>query len=169
MPLRSVMMKRFIFGFQRRVWCPKWTPLSRSWRMVTTAMMVSPIGLFVSWGLTPACDPTRFLGTESRHPRAVGVRRERRRGLLTCEFRLSCIESGGQPSATVLGPVRPDYPSAVLGRQSPCRLDLGDPTPSWSRFGHEPSTGAAAAGVVHNQRRTAAGRGGCSGRVDPCD
>src|SRR5690606_29337029 len=33
-----VMMKRFILGFQRRVWCPKWTPLSRSWRMVTTAM-----------------------------------------------------------------------------------------------------------------------------------
>src|SRR5690242_1651221 len=40
MPLRSVMMKRFIFGFQRRVWCPKWTPLSRSWRMVTTAMVI---------------------------------------------------------------------------------------------------------------------------------
>src|SRR5450631_158763 len=38
MPLRSVMMKRFILGFQRRVWCPKWTPLSRSWRIVTTAM-----------------------------------------------------------------------------------------------------------------------------------
>ncbi|GAA4733546.1 hypothetical protein GCM10023216_27380 [Isoptericola chiayiensis] len=38
MPLRSVKMNRFIFGFQRRVWCPKWTPLSRSWRMVTTAM-----------------------------------------------------------------------------------------------------------------------------------
>src|SRR5690349_13303908 len=38
MPLRSVMMKRFILGFHRRVWCPKWTPLSRSWRMVTTAI-----------------------------------------------------------------------------------------------------------------------------------
>src|SRR3954453_9166550 len=38
MPLRSVMMKRFILGFQRRVWGPKGTPLSRSWRMVTTAM-----------------------------------------------------------------------------------------------------------------------------------
>ncbi len=38
MPLRSVKMKRFILGFHRRVWCPKWTPLSRSWRMVTTAM-----------------------------------------------------------------------------------------------------------------------------------
>ena len=40
MPLRSVKMKRFIFGFHRRVWCPKWTPLSRSWRIVTTAMAV---------------------------------------------------------------------------------------------------------------------------------
>ncbi|GAA2397795.1 hypothetical protein GCM10010420_24830 [Streptomyces glaucosporus] len=42
MPLRSVKMKRFIFGFQRRVWCPKWTPLSSSSRIVTTAMAVSP-------------------------------------------------------------------------------------------------------------------------------
>src|SRR5256885_11939134 len=32
-------MKRFIFAFRRRVWCPKWTPLSGSWRMVTTAMV----------------------------------------------------------------------------------------------------------------------------------
>src|SRR4051812_13288611 len=43
MPLRSVMMKRFILGFQRRVWCPKWTPLSRSWRMVTTAICFFPV------------------------------------------------------------------------------------------------------------------------------
>src|SRR5689334_10372269 len=42
MPLRSVKMKRFILGFQRRVWCPKWTPLSSSWRMVTTATVVTP-------------------------------------------------------------------------------------------------------------------------------
>ena len=40
MPLRSVRMKRLTFGFHRRVWCPKWTPLSSSWRMVTTAMAV---------------------------------------------------------------------------------------------------------------------------------
>src|SRR5215217_3238081 len=38
MPLRSVKMKRFIFGFQRRVWCPKWTPLSSSCFMLTTAI-----------------------------------------------------------------------------------------------------------------------------------
>src|SRR5688500_18647243 len=29
-------MNRFIFGFQRRVWCPKWTPASNSCFMVTT-------------------------------------------------------------------------------------------------------------------------------------
>jgi len=27
MPLRAVKMYGFIFGFQRLVWCPKWTPL----------------------------------------------------------------------------------------------------------------------------------------------
>ncbi|GAA3987787.1 hypothetical protein GCM10022630_35690 [Thermobifida alba] len=43
MPLRSVKMKRFIFGFQRRVWCPKWTPLSSNWRIVTTVAMTSAL------------------------------------------------------------------------------------------------------------------------------
>src|SRR5919107_3119111 len=38
MPLRSVKMKRRILGFQRRVWCPKWTPEASSGRIVTTAM-----------------------------------------------------------------------------------------------------------------------------------
>src|SRR5262245_7613259 len=37
MPLRSPKMKRRIFGFQRRVWWPKWTPASSSCFMVTTA------------------------------------------------------------------------------------------------------------------------------------
>jgi hypothetical protein len=45
MPLRSVKMKRFIFGFQRRVWCPKWTPLSSSCFMLTTAMEAQPLVL----------------------------------------------------------------------------------------------------------------------------
>ncbi|GAA3005886.1 hypothetical protein GCM10010483_58470 [Actinokineospora diospyrosa] len=31
-------MYRFIFGFQRRVWCPKCTPESNNCFMVTTAM-----------------------------------------------------------------------------------------------------------------------------------
>ena len=32
--LRAPKMKGSIFGFQRRVLCPKWTPASSSWRMV---------------------------------------------------------------------------------------------------------------------------------------
>src|SRR3954462_3824732 len=40
-PLRSVRMKRFIFGFQRRVWWPKWTPDSSISFMVTTGMPTS--------------------------------------------------------------------------------------------------------------------------------
>src|SRR5207302_2786407 len=36
MPLRSPKMKRFIFGFQRRVWWPKWTPASNSSFIVTS-------------------------------------------------------------------------------------------------------------------------------------
>src|SRR5687768_11444243 len=39
MPLRSPKMNRFIFGFHRRVWCPKWTPASSSCFMVTTGAM----------------------------------------------------------------------------------------------------------------------------------
>src|SRR5918911_1211296 len=34
MPFRAPKMYGFIFGFQRLVWCPKWTPASSSWRMV---------------------------------------------------------------------------------------------------------------------------------------
>jgi hypothetical protein len=30
MPLRASKMKGFILGFQRRVWCPKWTPDSNN-------------------------------------------------------------------------------------------------------------------------------------------
>src|SRR3981081_4471066 len=42
MPLRSAKMKRFIFGFQRRVWWPQWTPASRSWFMVEAAPQNPP-------------------------------------------------------------------------------------------------------------------------------
>src|SRR5581483_8496413 len=42
MPLRSPKMNRFIFGFHRRVWWPKWTPASNSCFMLTTAIAVPP-------------------------------------------------------------------------------------------------------------------------------
>src|SRR5581483_11838021 len=38
MPPRSVKMKRFIFGFQRRVWWPKWTPASSKSFMATAGI-----------------------------------------------------------------------------------------------------------------------------------
>src|SRR5271165_4245093 len=41
MPLRSPKMNLFIFGFQRRVWWPKWTPASSSCFIVTTATRFS--------------------------------------------------------------------------------------------------------------------------------
>src|SRR5450756_2195976 len=43
MPLRSEKMYGFIFGFQRRVWCPKWTPASCRAFIVTTAMTLPPV------------------------------------------------------------------------------------------------------------------------------
>ena len=42
MPPRSPWMKRRIFGFQRRVWWPKWTPASSSSRMPTSGMVLLP-------------------------------------------------------------------------------------------------------------------------------
>src|SRR4249919_476226 len=41
-PLRSAKMYGFILGFQRRVWCPKWTPASSSWRIETDGMGRGP-------------------------------------------------------------------------------------------------------------------------------
>src|SRR5437016_6225252 len=74
MPDRSVKMKRRIFGFQRRVWWPKWTPASSSSRMEATGMGRRP-------GLEP--DPEQrvpaeqLLHLEMRHglARRVGVER----------------------------------------------------------------------------------------------
>src|SRR5262249_23923858 len=42
MPLRSRKMNFFIFGFQRRVWWPKWTPASRRSFMVTSLIAKAP-------------------------------------------------------------------------------------------------------------------------------
>src|SRR3954449_2891605 len=73
MPLRSVKMNRFIFGFQRRVWCPKWTPLSSSWRMVTTAMVgCSLFSLVVT--------PTGGGRPGARSPATVGPEEDRDQG-----------------------------------------------------------------------------------------
>src|SRR3954451_6904727 len=60
MPLRSVKMNRFIFGFHRRVWCPKWTPLSSSCFMLTTAMPCSPSVLRAAWAALLGCRGPRW-------------------------------------------------------------------------------------------------------------
>src|SRR5690349_9773359 len=38
MPLRAPKMYGFIFGFQRLVWCPKWTPASSRFFIVTSVI-----------------------------------------------------------------------------------------------------------------------------------
>ena len=41
--LRTPKMYGAIFGFQRRVWWPKWTPASRSWRMVNVGIAMGNV------------------------------------------------------------------------------------------------------------------------------
>src|SRR6478672_1092653 len=55
MPLRSVKMNRFIFGFQRRVWWPKCTPLSSSCFMETTWLVAVLAIRLALLALRPAC------------------------------------------------------------------------------------------------------------------
>src|SRR3954452_14828942 len=63
MPLCSPWMNRFIFGFHRRVWCPKWTPASMSCFMVTTASAIDVPVL-------------RLIARVARHDAARAVERE---------------------------------------------------------------------------------------------
>jgi hypothetical protein len=44
-------MYSFIFGFQRFVWCPKWTPASRSSFIETSGVVVVGFGVVVKYGL----------------------------------------------------------------------------------------------------------------------
>ena len=62
MPLRSVKMNRFILGFHRRVWCPKWTPVSSSSFMVTTAIVGTCTFLSPACGDEPGCCGPRVAG-----------------------------------------------------------------------------------------------------------
>src|SRR5688572_389929 len=65
MPPRSEKMKRRIFGFQRRVWWPKWTPASRSSRMVTTDTGSAPFLVFDNRAPAGRAEPR----SGRRHPR----------------------------------------------------------------------------------------------------
>src|SRR5579875_4234033 len=69
-------MYGFIFGFQRRVWCPKCTPASRSCFILTTAMGI-PSFVWYHRDRLSARTPR-----QCRQHRAVGPREcsERRKG-----------------------------------------------------------------------------------------
>ena len=88
MPLRSPKMNRFILGFQRRVWCPKWTPASSSCFIVTTAVASATVRPFRSCSrprrrpraapgrceLLLGCSSARWRPGEPGRPRNAGVR-----------------------------------------------------------------------------------------------
>src|SRR5574341_1454916 len=63
MPLRSPKMNCFIFGFQRRVWCPKWTPASSRSLIATLAATAFTSGAAVETAVVsdnsrpPSCQP----------------------------------------------------------------------------------------------------------------
>src|SRR5690242_8743093 len=67
--LRSPKMNSAIFGFQKRVWCPKCTPASSIRRMVTSAMESSFFGLVLHAFLRT----TPFPGHPARSIRRVCV------------------------------------------------------------------------------------------------
>ncbi len=63
-PLRSVKMNRFIFGFQRWVWWPKWTPASSISRIDTTDMgYLLRLWLLASAPFVPPSYPSTQDGT----------------------------------------------------------------------------------------------------------
>src|SRR5436190_15094143 len=68
MPPRSAKMNRFIFGFQRRVWWPKWTLASSKSFMETTDTVFLSVVFGTAGG--PREEPAQYLqpsvGTASR-------------------------------------------------------------------------------------------------------
>src|SRR5436190_15900647 len=68
MPPRSAKMNRFIFGFQRRVWWPKWTPASSKSFMETTGTAFLSVVVGTTGGPReePAQDLQLSAGTASR-------------------------------------------------------------------------------------------------------
>src|SRR5260221_3555337 len=109
MPDRSVKMKRRIFGFQRRVWWPKWTPASSSSRMETTAIGL-PFGWF--WAVLP-------VGLGAHRPQGPAPRPGMvRRG-----------EGTGFPESLAGTPRKPRFPALEICNLSACgrqrALELG--------------------------------------------
>src|SRR6478752_2608535 len=111
-------MKRFIFGFQRRVWCPKWTPLSSSWRMVTTAIAVLLLLAVVCDGRRPPLlVPRARIRTPPPHDESLSGRET---GGCACRF---CEEtSQRRGSAEIVGtrshPDERSAPDSLAGKGS---------------------------------------------------
>src|SRR5262245_57725524 len=57
MPFRAPKMYGFIFGFQRLVWCPKWTPASSRFFMLTSVIRL-PYRLRAIHPFLPDLEPT---------------------------------------------------------------------------------------------------------------
>src|SRR5580693_4465879 len=95
-------MKRFIFGFHRRVWWPKWTPASRSCRMETTA-----IEMFLQSVLSPGAAPPAG-GDRGKHQvMLVGVATHRSVGRTMVAARAAVRSLGARGGDQARGCVPP--------------------------------------------------------------
>ena len=98
MPSRSPKMKRRIFGFQRRVWWPKWTPASRSSLISTRATLRLPFSILacrLAGRGTRGCN----LGQARGRVRRTGSGLSRHRGYAKAQARRArssaCARSAG--------------------------------------------------------------------------
>ena len=121
--LRSPKMKGDIFGFQKRVWWPKWTPASSICRMDTLAMSKLLVGLVLR---APACG-NRSLGngTPPHVSERVWIWLRKNAALYTIlGAGKQCVRraAGHPPPARrpPLYPVRPSLAPAVQGARRPC-------------------------------------------------
>src|SRR5579875_1812217 len=119
MPLRSPKMNLFIFGFQRRVWWPKWTPASRSCFIVTTAIW-SPIG----WLTTGRRAPT---GGDRGCARANRCPRDRGRDPDSVPARAGASPRDGDgPRHEVVDRAVVGVPTGLAGRRDGGAVALGE-------------------------------------------
>ena len=127
MPLRSPKMNRFILGFQRRVWCPKCTPASSICRMVTTAMMVTPLSAVGGATLQAPRRPQKERDDVIRGPigvdrpvgHVIGRRRDAR------PLRRRCAQPGRRRCPTRW---------RAVDRHEPRPVPAGRPGRSWDRW-----------------------------------
>src|SRR3954454_12678334 len=96
MPPRSPWMKRRIFGFQRRVWWPKWTPASSSSLRPISAIVESLP--WVVWMWLPRARgtrPRRSVRRAGPRPRGTGAGAPGPRGSWTVAREFRRVRAGG--------------------------------------------------------------------------